>query len=51
MSVDDVAEYLAVSKSTVYDQWKTWGLPGFKIGKHLRFRQRNVESWLERQAL
>ncbi|GAA4187156.1 hypothetical protein GCM10022252_20220 [Streptosporangium oxazolinicum] len=51
MSVEDVADYLGVPKSTVYDQWKTWGLPAYRVGRNLRFRERNVESWLERQAL
>jgi excisionase family DNA binding protein len=51
MSVDEVADYLAVPKATVYAQWRTWGLKAHKVGKHLRFRERNLETWLERQAI
>lgn len=51
MSVQEVADYLGVSKSTVYSRWKAWGLKAHKVGRHLKFRERDVESWLERQAI
>jgi excisionase family DNA binding protein len=50
LSVQDVAEILAVSPDTIYDQWRQWGLKGYKIGKHLRFREREVEAWITQQA-
>lgn len=50
MSVQEVADYLGVPKTTIYDRWKEWGLPAHRVGRHLRFRERNVETWLERQA-
>ncbi|WP_431933738.1 helix-turn-helix domain-containing protein [Nonomuraea jabiensis] len=49
MSVQEVADYLGVPKTTVYDRWRAWGLKAHKVGRALRFRERNVESWLERQ--
>ncbi|NRQ38264.1 helix-turn-helix domain-containing protein [Nonomuraea sp. NN258] len=51
MSVEEVAAYLGVPKSTVYDRWKDWGLKGYRVGRYLRFRERNVETWLEHQAV
>ncbi|MFF4620907.1 helix-turn-helix domain-containing protein [Nonomuraea jabiensis] len=50
MSVEEVAAYLGVPKSTVYDRWKDWGLPAFRVGRSLRFRERDVETWLAKQA-
>ncbi|MEV0417336.1 helix-turn-helix domain-containing protein [Streptosporangium canum] len=50
LSVEELAEYLGVPKATIYDKRKEWGLPAYKIGKHLRFRERNVETWIEKQA-
>ncbi|MFI0271125.1 helix-turn-helix domain-containing protein [Streptomyces luteogriseus] len=40
------AEFLAVPLSTLYSNWRTWGLTAYRIGKHLRFRERDLESWL-----
>ncbi|MFE3453665.1 helix-turn-helix domain-containing protein [Nonomuraea sp. NPDC059194] len=51
MSVQEVADYLGVPKSTVYSQWKPWGLKGYKVGRYLKFRQRNIEAWLESQVI
>jgi excisionase family DNA binding protein len=50
VTVQDVASMLAVSPDTVYDEWRKWGLKGYRIGKHLRFREREIEQWIEKQA-
>ncbi|WP_160050888.1 helix-turn-helix domain-containing protein [Nocardiopsis sp. FR4] len=47
MSVEDLANHLNVPKRTVYSEWRKWELPGFQVGKHLRFRERDIENWLE----
>jgi excisionase family DNA binding protein len=49
LTVEEVADYLGVPKKTVYACWRGWGLRGYRIGRHLRFRVRHVEEWLERQ--
>ncbi|KQM84594.1 hypothetical protein ASE68_09475 [Agromyces sp. Leaf222] len=48
LSVDELAQYLQLSKETIYH----WRLDGTgpratKLGKHLRFRRENVEAWLQ----
>lgn len=50
ISVRDVAEMLGISADTVYDEWRKWGLKGYRIGKHLRFKEREIEQWIEKQA-
>ena len=50
LTVQEVAELLHISADTVYDEWRNWGLRGYRIGKHLRFREREVNDWVERQA-
>jgi excisionase family DNA binding protein len=47
LSVVEVAEQLGVSKFTVYDSWRGWGLEAHRVGKHLRFRERDLEAWLD----
>jgi excisionase family DNA binding protein len=47
LSCDDLAELLGVPKRTVQGYWRAWGLPGYKVGKALRFKERDVMAWLE----
>jgi len=50
LSAQDVARMLAVPERTVRDKWRAWGLPAYRIGKHLRWRERDVLAWINRQA-
>jgi excisionase family DNA binding protein len=50
LSSRDVAAILAIPERTVRDKWKEWGLPAYRIGKHLRWRERDVYAWIDRQA-
>lgn len=47
-NIDDVAAFTGVPKSTLYN-WRTrdLGPPAFRLGKHLRFRPRDVRAWVE----
>jgi excisionase family DNA binding protein len=47
LSVEELAAYLGVPKKTVYGCWRQWGLRGYRVGRHLRFRERHVEEWLQ----
>lgn len=51
LDVGEVAELLGVSRKTLYDRWRAWGLTAYRVGRHLRFRQRHVEDWLDRQEI
>jgi len=51
LSSRDVAVILAIPERTVRDKWKEWGLPTYRIGKHLRWKERDVYAWIERQSL
>jgi len=50
LSARDVATILAVPERTVRDKWREWGLRAYRIGKHLRWRERDVYAWIDRQA-
>ncbi|MEV5378045.1 helix-turn-helix domain-containing protein [Streptomyces nondiastaticus] len=49
MTVGDVADYLSVPKSWVYDNWKRQTIPFRKVGQSLRCRPADLEKWLDRQ--
>jgi excisionase family DNA binding protein len=50
LSARDLAERLAVPERTVCDKWREWRLPAYRIGKHLRWKERDVLAWIDRQA-
>ena len=47
IGVGELAEYLAVPTSWIYDNHHRLGLPAIKLGRHLRFRTSEVDAWLE----
>lgn len=51
LTVSELAEYLAVSKSTIY-QWRYLrkGPPGFRIGRHVRYKRSDVDEWIDRHV-
>ena len=51
LTAQDVADYLGVPLATLY-QWRTKGTAprAVKVGRHIRFRQEDVEAWCERNA-
>ena len=52
LTVEEVAEFLKVPVSLVYERTRQRGLnrlPGFRLGKYWRFRESEVLAWLERQ--
>jgi excisionase family DNA binding protein len=51
LTVAEVAEYLGVPEKTIYQRWRPWGFTAYKVGRHLRFRERDIEFWLEQQEV
>jgi excisionase family DNA binding protein len=51
ISLRELAAYLQIPENTVY-QWRLRGVgpPGFRVGRHLRFRMSDVEAWLDRRT-
>ena len=48
LTVDDLAEYLEIPVATVYAwRYRQKGPPGFRVGRHLRFRWSDVERWID----
>ena len=45
LTVDELAEYLKVHRSTIYRLVKARKLPGFRIGKDYRFIREQIDGW------
>ncbi len=47
MTVEELADYLKVKKSSIYDKVHTKSIPFLKHGNTLRFRRKHVDLWLQ----
>lgn len=50
MTIDDLASYLKLSKSTLYKLAVQGKLPGQKVGRHWRFHRESIDSWLKERS-
>ena len=46
MTLNEVAEYLRIPRSTVYKLVQEGRIPGQKVGRQWRFHRAVVEKWL-----
>lgn len=51
LDVAELAAQIRVPQQTIY-RWRTEGRGprGIKIGRHLRYRQRDIDAWIEAQS-
>ena len=47
MTIDALAEYLQISRSTLYKLVQDGKLPGQKVGKRWRFHKEAIDEWLK----
>lgn len=50
MTIDDLAAYLQIAKSTLYKLAQEGKVPGQKVGRHWRFSKDAIDRWLEAPA-
>lgn len=48
LTIDELRDYLKVSKSTLYKLAQEGRIPGQKVGRHWRFRRQAIDRWLEK---
>lgn len=46
MTIEDLAVYLKLSKSTLYKLCAEGKVPGQKVGRHWRFHKAVIDRWL-----
>jgi excisionase family DNA binding protein len=46
MTIDDLALYLQLSKSSLYKLVQGGRIPGQKVGRHWRFHKAAIDGWL-----
>ena len=47
LTLKEVAEYLKLAEKTAYRLAAEGKLPGFKVGGSWRFKQEDIQNWIE----
>ena len=50
MTIEEVAAYLKIPKSTVYVLAQEGKIPCQKVGRQWRFRKNTIDKWLDERA-
>mgnify|MGYP000297745325 CR=1 FL=1 len=50
LTLKEVAAYLKLAEKTAYKLAAEGKLPGFKVGGSWRFRQADIDSWIENKT-
>lgn len=51
MSSQETADYLDINVETLYRRWEQMGLKGYRVLNKLKFRERDIEAWIDRQKV
>jgi len=50
MTINELAVYLQVSKSSLYKLAQDGKVPGQKVGRHWRFHRGTIDNWLAKRS-
>jgi excisionase family DNA binding protein len=51
MTIEDLAEYLKVTRRTIYDWLKHNKIPAVKLVGQWRFKRDKIDAWLDNKSL
>jgi len=50
LTIEELAKYLKISKSTLYKLVRKGAIPSQKVGHHWRFHKETIENWLKNSS-
>jgi len=50
MTIEDLADYLKVTRRTIYDWLKQNKIPAVKLVGQWRFKKDKIDAWLDNQS-
>jgi excisionase family DNA binding protein len=50
MTIEELADYLKVTRRTIYDWLKNNKIPALKLVGQWRFKKDKIDAWLDQQA-
>ena len=51
LTIEELAVYLKIPKSTLYKLVRDGSVPSKKVGKHWRFHKEAIDEWLKQHPL
>jgi excisionase family DNA binding protein len=51
LTIDELSDYLRISKSSLYKLAQEGKVPGQKVGRHWRFHRSAIDDWLRSDHL
>ncbi|MCM8795855.1 MAG: helix-turn-helix domain-containing protein [Candidatus Omnitrophica bacterium] len=51
MTIEELADYLKVTRRTIYEWLKTHKIPAIKLIGQWRFKKDKIDAWLEKRAI
>ena len=51
LTIEELSEHIQIGKGTIYFWTHTEFIPHYKLGKHLRFKERDISEWLEKRRI
>jgi excisionase family DNA binding protein len=49
LTAQELCKYLKIPRSSLYKLAREKNIPGFRVGRHWRFKKSKFEAWLEKQ--
>ena len=49
LTIDELSDYLRISRSTLYKLAQEGRVPCQKVGRHWRFRKETIDRWLDQR--
>ncbi len=50
LTLEQVANYLQMSRSSIYKLVQTRKIPGYKVGRQWRFSREEIDAWVKGQS-
>jgi len=51
LNMTEAAEYLGANFSTLQDNWRKWGIPGYRIGRNVMFKEAELEEFVQSRLI
>ena len=51
LTLDQIAEYLQMSTSSIYKMAQKGKIPAYKVGRQWRFKKEEIDRWIEEGKL
>ncbi|MCK4420963.1 helix-turn-helix domain-containing protein [candidate division WOR-3 bacterium] len=49
LTLDQIAEYLQMSTSSIYKMAQAGKIPAYKVGRQWRFKRKEIDRWVQKK--